>query len=203
MSNLARQICFIHPTTSFLQVDYPEIYVADFSERTKMSPHKRSVEITDYNQMAPDGGTLMDSAAIHNDGGLSLEFSLLHDTLYTSTITSNNQHCEGCFYLENDANRKWMVFFELKDCLPENISKHKRKAKKQIENVVKDFNGHSLIDGLKLFGIISCPRKKVSFNDTILGDMFAARAYKRRTGITLYGTNEVFVMNENNIRPVI
>lgn len=203
MSNLARQIYSLHPTTSFLQVNYPEIYVADFSERTKMLPVKRSVEITNYNQLAPDGRTLMDSAVIHNDGGLLLEFSLLHDNLYTSTIVPNNLHCEGCFFLKNDGNRKWIVFFELKDCLPRNISKHKRKAKQQIENVAKDFNGHSLITGLKLFGIISCPRKKVSFNDTIVGDIFAALAYRRRTGITLYGSNEVFVMDENNIRPVI
>ncbi|MBQ0090115.1 MAG: hypothetical protein KBT27_12385 [Prevotellaceae bacterium] len=200
---MARQIYSFHPTTSFLQVNYSEIYVADFSERTKMLPIKRSVEITDHNQLAPDGRTLMDSAVIHNDGGLLLEFSLLHDDLYTSTIVPNNLHCEGCFYLENNANRKWIVFFELKDCLPKNISKHKGKAKKQIENVVLDFKGHSLINGLNLFGIISCPRKKVAFNDTIVGDMFAARAYKRRTGITLYGTNEVLVINENNIRPVI
>lgn len=203
MSNLARQIYSIHPTTSFRHVSYPKIYVADFTERTKMLPGKRSVEITDYNQMTPDGGALMDSAVIHNAGGLLLEFSLLHDTSYTSTIAPNNLHCEGCFCLEDDTNRKWIVFFELKDCLPGNIPNHRRKAKKQIENVVADFNGHSLINGLKLFGIISCPRQKVSFNDTIVGDMFAARAYKRRTGITLYGSNEVFVMNKNNIRPVI
>lgn len=202
MNNLSNQILLYHSETVFLQVNHRDIYVADFTERTKLSPKKRSVEITNYNQQTPDGSALMDSLVIRNSNNLLIEFSLLHDTLYTSCIVANNEHCEGCFY-NDDVNRNWVVFFELKDCLPKNVDNHREKAIRQIINVVDDFRGHSLITGLKLFGIVSCPRKKVAFNDTIVGDMFEARNFKRITGITLYGSNEIFVMDENNIRPVI
>lgn len=210
--SLGSKIQANHAGTSLSNVDFPMIYIADFTERTKLLPIKRHVEITPSQQADPNdatGATLMDSLMVHNVNGFSVEILLLDDNVFTNVVTGRahpNQHCEGCFAINAASSPKWVAFMELKDCADGSpfLAKHALKAKRQIYNVIQDLRARKIITTEKLFGIISWPQVKVSFNDMIIGaDMYAATRYKRFTGVTFYGTNEAFIISEELIRPNI
>ena len=90
--------------------NYTMIYIADYTERTKLLPIKRHVEITDYQQQDPSGVSLMDSLIIHNEDRYNVEVVQLDDSVYNNINTvriHHNWHCEGCFsILEKQQNFK-------------------------------------------------------------------------------------------------
>lgn len=192
-----------HSCTRFIQSNAATIYVADFSERTKLYPPKRSVEVSHAVQMSPDGRGPIDSTLFHNDNQLDIELGLFEDSTYHDLSGANIEHCEGTMYVANIPDLKWVAFLEIKDCLPKNVKNHKKKSLTQIQNVVNDFKARGIITTENVIGIISCPQKKVAFNSTIVGDMVSATALKRSTGINFYGTNEVFIVSKEIIRPKI
>ena len=55
----------------------------------------------------------------------------------------------------------------------------------------------------RIYGIISFPRRHVSFNDTIFTDVYETTRLKRFTGIRYYATNEAIVIDDLRVRPII
>lgn len=190
-------------------VRFPMIYIADFSERTKNMPVKRHVEITAAQQQDPSGSALMDSLIIHNDSGYNVEVVLLDDDVYNSIITTRqhaNQHCEGSFAILDKESPHWIAFTELKDCTSSSPYKddYAFKAKRQIYNVVQDLRARGIITTERLYGLISWPQVKTSFNSMITGaDTIAATRYKKYTGVTYYGTNEAYIIDKEALQPII
>lgn len=197
------KIYSVHSCTQFQSVNYPDIFIADFSERTKTKPPKRSVEISANNQPSPDGNGDMDSAVFHNNNGLNIEFAMYDDYTYHDISGNNIQHCECTMYIPDMKPLKWVAFLELKDCLPKNIHKHKKKAKEQIKNVVDDFKTRGILTNEIVYGIISCPQKKIAFNDSIIGDTIEWTKLKRLTGINYFGTNETFILSSTALLPKV
>lgn len=193
-----------HPDTRFIQTDCDNIYVADFTERTQTLPEKRSVEVSGKPQISPDGSGEMDSAHFMNPARLAIEFALFHDSEYTDQSGANRKHCEGAMYLQDTPNPLWAAFLELKDCRPKRIRHHAFKARRQIFNVVKDFRQRGILDGSeKLYGIVSCPRRKIAFNNLIAGDTITATRLKKYTGILYYGSNEILILSRQLLQPKI
>lgn len=192
-----------HNCTQFQTVNFSDIFIADFSERTKTNPPKRSVEISANNQPSPDGNGDMDSAVFHNSNGLDIEFAMYDDYTYHDVHGTNIRHCECTMYVPCMEPLKWVAFLELKDCLPKNIHKHKEKAKEQIKNVVDDFKTRGILTTEIVYGIISCPRKKIAFNDSIIGDTIEWTRLKRSTGINYFGTNETFILSSTALLPKV
>lgn len=209
--SLGSEIQTAHAETTISRVGYHIIYVADFTERTKRLPVKRHVEITSNQQLDPNdatGATLMDSLIIHNKKNYQIEFVMLNDNVFTNIVTNRkhtDEHCEGCFSLFGVSSPQWVAFMELKDCSSgsQYKAKHAFKAKRQIYNVIKDLRARGIISTEKLFGIISWPQIKTSFDSDINGDIFSATRIKKYTGVTYYGTNEAYITDEKLIRPVL
>lgn len=189
-----------HPDAKTATYDFKEIYIADFTERTNSS---RSVEVTGHNQTCPISGNPMDSAVFHNPSEMKVEYIGYDDDNYYNQKGDNIRHCEASMFPSGEAPVNWVVMLELKDCKPRNIKKHKFKARRQIFNVVKDLRERGILTSEKILGIVSVPRRHTDFNALIAGDIIQQTRYKRYTGITYFGTNEVLLIDTNTCRPVV
>lgn len=207
--SLGSKIHAAHPLSSVITVNYPIIYIADFTERTKLMTVKRHVEITASQQHEPSGVSPMDSLIIHNANNYDVEVVLLDDNVFNSAITTRphaNQHCEGSFSILDKEPSRWIAIIELKDCDSNSKfkTKHAFKAKRQIFNVVQDLRARGIITTERLYGIISWPQVKTSFNSMITGaDLIAATRYKKYTGVTYYGANEAYIIDKEVLQPVV
>lgn len=209
--SLGNRIHTAQPQSSLTTVNYPTIYIADFTERTKHMPvaSRRHVEITASQQNEPFGATLMDSLNIYNSKNFDVEIILFDDNVYNSAITTRahaNQHCEGTFSILDKEPSRWIAIMELKDCDPHSRfkSEHAFKAKRQIYNVVQDLRARGIITTEHLYGLISWPQVKTSFNSMITGaDVIAATRYKKFTGVTYYGANEAYIVSREVLQPVV
>ena len=179
----------------------PDIYVADMTNRSK---NVRGIEITDHQQPSPDGKGMMDSLVFHNPNILSVDFCIFNDHDFKNPHTGkDDKHCEGCMYPTLHDSTSWMVFVEIKDCKIGSIAEYKREAKRQIFNAVRTFYHRGIILNERIYGIISFPRRHVSFNDTIFTDVYETTRLKRFTGIRYYATNEAIVIDDLRVRPII
>jgi len=179
----------------------PEIYVADMTNRSK---NVRGIEITDHQQPSPDGKGMMDCLAFHNPNILSVDCCIFNDHDFKNPRTGkDDKHCEGCMYPTLHDPASWMVFVEIKDCKVRNMTEYKRETKRQIFNAVRTFRRRGIILNERIYGIISFPRRHVSFNDTIFTDVYETTRLKRFTGIRYYATNEAIVIDDLRVRPII
>ena len=189
--------------------NYTMIYIADYTERTKLLPIKRHVEITDYQQQDPSGVSLMDSLIIHNEDRYNVEVVQLDDSVYNNINTvriHHNWHCEGCFSILEKQPPLGIAMMELKDCIPgsPNLQKHALKAKRQIYNVIQDLRARGIITSERLYGLISWPQVKTSFNSMITGaDIITATRIKKFTGVTFYGSNEAYIISKELLQPKV
>jgi len=188
-----------HPQTRFQEITAPVLYIADFTRRTQNTSHPRSVEISTL-QPTMDDCSVVDAVTFHNDNKLNVEIATFDDHIYLDTTGTNIEHCEGCLYVKNTP--KWITLYEIKDCDEANILNHRAKAIRQITNVSDDLKLRSIITVEKVYGIISFPRKHTAFNDDIFGDIIEYTRLKRNTGILFYATNEVFIVNHDELSPV-
>jgi hypothetical protein len=83
------------------------------------------------------------------------------------------------------------------------MNEYKRETKRQIFNAVRTFRRRGIILNERIYGIISFPRRHVSFNDTIFTDVYETTRLKRFTGIRYYATNEAIVIDDLRVRPII
>lgn len=179
----------------------PEIYVADMTNRSK---NVRGIEITDHQQPSPDGKGMMDCLVFHNPNILSVDCCIFNDHDFKNPRTGkDDKHCEGCMYPTLHDPASWMVFVEIKDCKVRNMTEYKRETKRQIFNAVRTFRRRGIILNERIYGIISFPRRHVSFNDTIFTDVYETIRLKRFTGIRYYATNEAIVIDDLRVRPII
>lgn len=175
----------------------PEIYVADMTNRSQSA---RGIEITDHQQLSPDGKGMMDSLVFHNPDILSVDFCVFNDQEFKNPAGKDIKHCEGCLYPTFHDPASWIVFVEIKDCKHNNLSKYKRETKRQIFNVVKSFHQRGIILNERIYGIISFPRLHVDFNDSIFTDVYETTRLKRFTGIRYYATNDALIIDELRVR---
>lgn len=195
-----------HQVSRIYEYADAEQYIADFTERTKSLPIKRHVEVyANCIPTDPNTGADMDCLKLNNKSSGIIEYILLDDNIFFDRNGVNLEHCEGVFSLKqsNGALPKWVVLFEIKDCLPENVSNYIEKARGQIMNVKFDYASRGIIcHGMNVYGIVSCPQKKVGFNAAMFTNPIDALKWKRATGISYYFSNEVFVIGENMIKPI-
>lgn len=89
---------------------------------------------------------------------------------------------------------------EIKDCKPKNISKYKIKVLDQIISTATIFRKKHIITSHKVYGIVSFPRSKVSFNNTIFGMPPEYKALKKKYNILFSATNSIEVVSDSLIK---
>ena len=177
------------------------LYVADFTERTQSV---RGVEIHETAPLTPDSAKDMDCFVMQNPKGIGIQYNIFDGSQFKDAEGKEVQHCECCLFPETETDGAWVVFLEIKDCKPKNISEHKDKAKEQIVSSVNWFrNKGVVVSGQNIYGILSFPRKgKLAFNQTIFEDHTEYKRLYKQHKIHFYATNEVSAKNEKSVIPV-
>lgn len=174
------------------------IYIADFSERTQKA---RGVEVYNTLPISPDDPQKnMDCVRIKNPSYLELDFNIFDDHQFKNSQGKDLRHCECCIFPSVNNEHSWVIMLEIKDCKPKNISSYKDDVIDQIISTTDIFRSKNIISTHKVYGIISFPRNKVSFNNTIFGMPPEYMRLKKKHKILFVATNEIEIQNNSGIK---
>lgn len=182
--------------SSLLTFNNPVIFVADFTER---SNKERGVEVSVVQPSAPDSDKAMDCFYINNSNHLSIAFCVFDDNQFKDEDGRDTTHCECCFTPKSDEQKPWTAFLEIKDCKIRNVSLYSSKAKTQVINTVEQFRQKGLLNDGRVYGIISIPRRKTEFDDTIFTDVFEYKQLFKKTRVHFIATNHIEIENTERI----
>lgn len=194
---MQRKISKHHPLTKFSCSNDRDFYIADYTRRTSGA---RSVEIHVAEPLTPNGSAVMDCLHLSNPRQLSVEFAVFDDNEFKDSQGNNIEHCECCLYPLPANGKKWIAFVELKDCDDGNVINYKTKIVRQIFDACAAFRGFG-IPCKNAYGLISCPRHKVGFNDSLFYSQLELIKLKRMLSIDFIVTNNGIIVDDAIIRP--
>lgn len=175
-----------------------KFYIADFSERTH---GERGVEVHNIQPQCPlNPKNAMDCVNVYNMASMSIDFNIFDDHQFKANDGSDLEHCEGCFYPTYNHDRSWITMFEIKDCKRGNIVEYKDKAISQIVSATEIFRQKRIITSHRVYGLISIPKSKLSFNNTIFGMPPEYKKLWKMYKIGFAATNNIEIENDIMIR---
>ena len=89
---------------------------------------------------------------------------------------------------------------EIKDCKPKNISDYKDDVIEQIVSATNIFRQKNIITTHRVYGIVSIPRSKVSFNNTIFGMPPEYKSLKKQYNILFAAANIIEIKDNSVVR---
>ena len=186
-----------YPASRFDKFSGELVFIADFSERTNSA---KKVEVHPSAPSDPNDTTKdMDCLCLHNKRQLLLEFNVFNDHQFKDEKNKDVEHCECCFFPENNGDSTFVGFVEIKDCKPKNISEYKSKVKDQIINVVKVFREKQILENQEIYGIISFPRKKTAYDQSIFSDYSEYKRLYKSERIHFIPANDVYIIDDNTL----
>lgn len=187
-----------YPETDITTRDTPTLYIADFSDRTLKA---RGIEIHNTVPCCPENTAKdMDCVIIQNTTPIGIEFNVFDDHQFKDDQGKDISHCECCIFPAENHDKSWVIMLEIKDCKPKNISTYKNEVINQIISTTDIFRGKHIITSHKVFGLISFPRAKVSFNNTIFGMPPEYKTLKKQYNILFVATNRIEIVDNSKIR---
>jgi hypothetical protein len=172
---------------------YPQIHVAD---RTRATESKQTVEIYDAQ---PDG---VKTLVIENPG-LDITATFFKLQCFLDERGKEPDNCEGVFYLSDSTNGSWVLFIEIKDCKPKNISSHFAKTKEQIKKTVQIFRDKKIIaKDKRVYANISFPRRDKTEFYTQLFMPSEIKMWHDRDRILIMGTNKLKINSRTSMQQV-
>lgn len=188
---MRNRILSVYPGANFVSYNAGYIYIADFTERTNCA---RGVEV--HCSLPEDPGNCegkMDCLKLCNEEMLSIDFHIFGNHQFKNEKNEDMSHCECCFFPTEDNQDRWVSFLEIKDCKPKNIAGYKEEVKKQIILTVELFRQKGVIKSQAVYGIISFPRRKAAFDQTIFEDYTEYKKLYESEKIRFLATNHVIV----------
>jgi hypothetical protein len=168
-----------------------ELHVVDYTERTTSA---RSVEV--HNVKPVD----IDSLTIFNPTEIDISTSIFKPQCFIGADGKEPKQCECVMsptILTKDA---WILFIEIKDCKPKNVSNYHKEVKEKIIANVQLFRDKNILDENKVvYAVISFPRKEKTNYHNHLIKASEWKRFRDDYKIMIKGTNEVRVKNEKNI----
>lgn len=89
---------------------------------------------------------------------------------------------------------------EIKDCKPKNISTYKDDVIEQIIRATNIFRNKNIITTHRVYGVVSFPKCKVAFNNTIFGMPPEYKKLKESYNILFSATNTIEIISNIKIR---
>ena len=181
-----------YPKISFVDTSWPEIHVADYSDKTDFA---RTIE---YHETKPAD---INSLTLINDGVLHITAATLNEQSMTDPETGKEMsHCECVLFPQQNDERTWVLFVEIKDCKQKNMSEYFKKAKEQIIATVADFRDKEVISsGKKAHAVISFPNKtKTNYYSQFItqGDR---TSFLHQYKIIIMATNTITIKNNRSL----
>ena len=187
-----------YPDTDITTRSVPSIYIADFSDRTNKD---RGIEV--HNTLPscpnnPDRG--MDCVVIHNPSQIDIDVNVFDDHQFKDDEGRDVRHCECCIFPSENHDKSWVVMLEVKDCKPKNISDYKDDVIEQIISTTSIFRQKNIITTHKVYGMVSFPKSKVSFNNTIFGMPPEYTRLKKQHKILFAAANKIEIKDNSTIK---
>jgi len=172
-------------------INYAQIHVADLRRRTD-NVHGLEVYATQ-----PEN---IDTLLIENPNLLDISAAFFKPQCFQDEHGKDISSCEGVFYLADSTDKTWVLFLELKDSKPRNISRHLETAINQIKQTVEAFRTEKIIAQNKLvYANISFPRRnKTGFYNKLLG-IEAPKELIDHHKIILHATNKLKIESNTKI----
>ena len=151
------------------------IYIADYTQRTKTLPQKRGVEFLDRQPADPiDPTKEMHYLLVDNPKAVSLECNIFDDNQFVDKTKHKYKHGECCFFPTKNDGRSWFSIVEIKDLeKPNNIKNYYEEIREKRDRMFDVFRKDVGITNTIYF-IISFPmgkgQKERLFNDAIFMD---------------------------------
>ena len=187
-----------YPDTYITSRNVGTLYVADFSERTQKT---RGVEVHNTLPSCPiNPEKSMDCVLIKNPTNIKIDFNIFDDNQFNDDQGKDLRHCECCIYPSESHDKSWVIMLEIKDCKPKNISDYKKDVIEQIISTADIFRSKNIITSQKVYGVVSIPRSKVSFNNTIFGMPPEYKSLKKKHKILFAATNAIEIANNSVIK---
>lgn len=137
------------------------IHIADYTEKTQSA---RNIELH------PAKPADIDTLEIKNDNKLQIAACIFGKQSLTDENDKEIKHCECVLFPTFPTINHWILFVEIKDCKPGNISQYFNHAKEQIIETVSFFRKKNIIpENKKVHAVISFPRRnKMSFYNQLI-----------------------------------
>lgn len=194
---MKNKIMNVYPQSIFCGSAAPKLYIVDFTERTDS---KRKVELHETVPQVPKSTAVMDCLVFENPSRLPIMCNIFDDNQFKDNEGNDLPHCECVLFPHKEQKNIGVAFVEIKDCKSKNISVYKDKVKAQIISTTQIFRDKGIIDGQRIYGIISFPRRnKVSFNQTIFDDVTDYKKLHQKYNIRFLATNCIFIVDEKKL----
>ncbi|MDR1524172.1 MAG: hypothetical protein LBS79_02800 [Tannerella sp.] len=170
--------------------DDNEIYVVDYSNK---SGSAKGVEV---HNIKPDD---IDDLTLKNESHLNITASIFGKQCFMDEENKEIKHCECVLYPTHSNPDTWVLFIEIKDCKPKNVSNYFTSAKEQIIQTVKLFRKCNLLDiNKKVHAVISFPRNKTNFYHLLI-PISESQMFFHQYKIIMRATNTLSIKNEKII----
>lgn len=187
-----------YPETDITSRNVPIIYIADFSERTQ---GVRGIEVHNTQPISPENSCCeMDCAKLKNPSQIDINVNIFDNNQFKDEQGNDLRHCECCIFPSENHDKSWVIMLEIKDCKPKNISSYKEDVIEQIISATNIFRQKNIITTHKVYGVISIPRSKVSFNNTIFGMPPEYMSLKKQHKILFAASNVIEITDNSAIK---
>lgn len=192
---MRNRILAAYPESVFGTINSSQIFVADFTKRTNSV---RGVEIHEIQPKDPNEGTVdMDCCVIANETELPIDYNVFHDNQFKNEEDEDMKHGECCLFPNNNDEKSWALFIEIKDCKGSRLFKYKQDVKDKLILNVSEFRRKGILLKNKVYGVASFPRKKTAFNEMIVSDPTEYKTFYKEHGIHFVPTNELAIISDS------
>ena len=192
---MRNRILAAYPESKFGTINSKQIFVADFTKRTN---NVRGVEIHTSQPKDPNEESVgMDCCVVANETELSIDYNVFRDNQFKNEEDEDMKHGECCLFPNNNDEKSWALFIEIKDCKGSRISKYKQNVKDKLILNVGEFRKKGILLNNKVYGVASFPRKKTAFNEMIVSDPTEYKTFFKEHGIHFVPTNELAIKSDS------
>ncbi|PJF00384.1 hypothetical protein CUB97_03350 [Prevotella intermedia] len=172
------------------------IYVADYTEQTKLDKIKRAVELI---KGSPPSD--IDYFTVNNSCNLEIDGIPFNNTSFIRANGSPLSQCESTIYPHNSNNNPWILFLELKySCKSENNENNLNKARRQLFKTQYYYRSQGVFDkNNTCYLLASLPMQRPPFANISLTQPYLS-AMKRRHNVVIRFQNSVEIIDDKKIK---
>ncbi|NDV46880.1 hypothetical protein D0T49_07445 [Paludibacter sp. 221] len=168
-----------------------EIHIVDYTERTKS---KRAVVAHCVKPVDIDSLKILNPTKIH------LTTSIFKPQCFIDADGKELKQCECVIYPTSYVNNYWILFVEIKDCKPKNLSRFSQDVKDKFIANVTIFRDKGIISKNKIvYAIASFPRRnKTDFHSHFI-KISEVKKFLDSHNIIIKGTNKITIQDKQII----
>ena len=172
------------------------IYVADYTEQTKLAGIKRATELF---EVSPPSD--IDYFTVNNPCNLEMDGIPFDNNSFTRANGSPLSQCESTIYPHNSNNNPWILFLELKySCKSENNENNLNKARRQLFKTQYYYRSQGVFDkNNTCYLLASLPMQRPPFANISLTQPYLS-AMKRRNNVVIRFQNSVEIIDDKKIK---